>query len=152
MMELLLRVIVSLRRAKKDPKEGVVYDRVIKGGTLVTSGGVFPSDLAIQGERIAAVGVDLDGHEEIDARGLLVLPGGVDPHVHLEMPTATTRTSEDWTSGTQAAAWGGTTTVVDFIEPENGQGLIDALHARCMQADGQAGGRLQPAYDPDPGQ
>jgi dihydropyrimidinase len=115
-----------------------VYDRVIKGGTLVTAGGIFPSDLAIQGERIAALGRDLAGTQEIDARGLLVIPGGVDPHVHLEMRTATTRTSEDWASGTLAAAWGGTTTVVDFIEPENGQPLLDALHQRCMQADGHA--------------
>jgi dihydropyrimidinase len=111
-----------------------MYDLVIKDGMLVTTGGAFISDLAVQGAHIASIGHNLEGREEIDAQGLMVLPGGVDPHVHLEMPTATTRTSEDWSSGTLAAAYGGTTTVIDFVEPEGSQTLFEAFEQRRMQA------------------
>jgi dihydropyrimidinase len=95
-----------------------MYDLVIQKGTLITSDGPIQADIAVSGERIAAIGHDLTGQETIDASSLLVLPGAVDPHVHLEMPTALTRTSEDWASGTLAAAYGGTTTVIDFVEPK----------------------------------
>jgi len=115
-----------------------MYDRVIKGGTLVTAGGSFQTDLAIQGEKIKALGRNLEGKIDVDAHGLLVLPGGIDPHVHLEMPTATTRTSEDWSSGTMAAAFGGTTTVIDFVEPAKGQTLLDAFEQRRSEAHDSA--------------
>jgi len=113
-------------------------DLVIRNGRLVTPQGVFNADVAVCGDKIAMLGENLSGKQEVDASGLLVLPGGVDPHVHLEMPAGDIRTSEDWASGTLAAACGGTTTVIDFVEPEEGQSLLDALEARRHEAEGNA--------------
>jgi len=76
------------------------FDLVIHGGLLVSDSGSQKADLGIKDGKIAVVGLNLSGKEVLDASGLLVIPGGVDPHVHLNMPTATTRTSEDWFSGT----------------------------------------------------
>ncbi len=112
------------------------FDLVIKGGVIVSDDQVIQADLAINGEHIAALGNDLVGKETIDATGLLVLPGGVDPHVHLQMPTPTTVTSDDWSTGSLAAACGGTTTVIDFVEPLAGQSMQEALDLRKMEADG----------------
>lgn len=114
------------------------FDLVVRGGTLVTASEVFSADIGIRGERIAAVGEALTGGREIDARGLLVLPGAVDPHVHLQLDAGATQSSDDWETGTLAAACGGTTTVIDFIEPEPNGSLLNALAARRAQADGRA--------------
>lgn len=115
-----------------------IFDLVIKDGTLVTAEDTFPADIAIRGEKIAAVGTGLQGRQMIDARGKLVIPGGVDPHVHLQMPVGKTTTSDDWQSGTTAAVCGGTTTVIDFIEPCPQESLWQALKARRSQAEGHA--------------
>ncbi|TLN23469.1 hypothetical protein FDZ74_03900, partial [bacterium] len=122
----------SIRRASS------MFDTVIHGGTLLTPAGPLDADLAIAEGKIAAIGADLAGIELIDAAGLYVLPGAVDPHVHLDMPVGETRSSDDWRSGTLAAACGGTTTVIDFVEPAPGQPLLEALRARIRQAEGQA--------------
>lgn len=116
----------------------MIYDRVIVGGTLVTASGPVQADLAIQGERIAAIGRGLEGRHVLDARARLVIPGGVDPHVHLQMPSGATVSSDDWLSGTRAAALGGTTTVIDFVEPEPGQSLLEAYAQRRAEAEGRA--------------
>jgi dihydropyrimidinase len=113
-------------------------DLVIHGGKLITPEGILEVDLGVSGEKISAIGRGLVAEQIIDACGLLVLPGGVDPHVHLEMPTAVTVTSDDWESGTRAAACGGTTTVIDFVEPKDGQLLLEAFHLRRAQAEGCA--------------
>jgi len=113
-------------------------DLVIRGGTLVSDSGSQQADLGIKDGKIAAIGQHLIAKEVIDANGLFVVPGGIDPHVHLNMPTATTRTSEDWYSGTLAAAHGGTTTILDFVEPLPGETLNQALSARKAEAQGQA--------------
>jgi dihydropyrimidinase len=110
------------------------FDLVIRGGTLVTASGVFQADLGVRAGRIAAWGTGFDGRRVLDADGLLVLPGAVDPHVHLAMPAGATRSSDDWASGTLAAAFGGTTTVLDFIEPEPGDSLAAAKQARLEEA------------------
>lgn len=115
-----------------------MFDLVIRGGTLITAGETIRADLGITAGRIVAWGADLNGVTTVPAEGLLVLPGAVDPHVHLEMPTGVTITSDNWASGTLAAAWGGTTTVIDFVEPEPGQSLLAALAARRAQAAGRA--------------
>lgn len=116
-----------------------MHTKVIKNGTLITSAGVYKADVGIQGEKIASISNDLDGDETIDASGMLVVPGGVDPHVHLEMATKSTVTSDDWYSGTQAAAFGGTTTVIDFVELfQPKQLLMDAFNQRLDQAKGKA--------------
>lgn len=122
----------------KDFTINQALDLTIRGGTLVTAAGVFQADLGVTGGRIAAWGERLRGHRELDASGMLVLPGAVDPHVHLAMPAGPTQSSDDWASGTLAAACGGTTTVVDFVEPEPGQSLAEALEERRAQADGHA--------------
>jgi len=112
-------------------------DRIIKNGMLITPGGTFPADVGIVGEHIAALGEELHGAVELDATGCYVLPGGIDPHVHLQMPVGGYVSSDDFTSGTVAAALGGTTTVIDFVEPEPGEPLLEALEKRRGQADGR---------------
>ena len=91
--------------------------KVIRGGTVVTAEGSYPADVLVEGERIAAIGEGLRGDVEVDASGAYVMPGGIDPHVHLEMPFMGTSSTDDFYSGTVAAASGGTTTVVDFCIP-----------------------------------
>lgn len=115
-----------------------LFDLVVRGGTLVTGEGPVEADLGIRAGRIAAWGRGLSGRETLDASGRLVIPGGVDPHVHFEMPTPVTRTADDWSQGSLAALCGGTTTVVDFVEPEDDQPLMDAARARRAQADGRS--------------
>ena len=100
---------------------------VIKGGTVVTHDLSYPADVLIEGGRIADIGPNLRGDETLDATGCLVMPGGIDPHTHLEMPFMGTYSSDDFESGTRAALAGGTTMVVDFVLPGQGQGLLDGL-------------------------
>lgn len=112
-------------------------DLVIRDGTLITPSGPLRSDVGIVGAHIAGVGEDLDGAAEIDASGCYVLPGGIDPHVHLQMPAGDAVSSDDFASGTIAAALGGTTTIIDFVEPAPGESLLEALHKRRDEADGR---------------
>jgi dihydropyrimidinase len=116
----------------------MVYDLVIRDGTLVTAAEVFQADVGIHNGSIAAIGSDLSGKNVIDATDKLVIPGGIDPHVHLQMPLGDTTSSDDWNTGTIAAACGGTTTVIDFVEPKDGQSLTEAFKARYREADGRA--------------
>ena len=114
-----------------------MFDLLITNGLLVTSEAVSRADLGITGGRIAAIGEKLAGRETIDATGKLVLPGAVDEHVHLEMPVGEFASSDDFYTGTVAAACGGTTTVIDFSEPGPGQSLVEALAERRAKADGK---------------
>jgi dihydropyrimidinase len=114
-----------------------MFDLVIINGSLVTAEATVHADLGIAGGRIAAIGNSLAGRETIDAAGMLVLPGAVDEHVHLQMPVGEFTSSDDFYTGTVAAACGGTTTVVDFVEPAPGQPLLEALAARRAEADGR---------------
>ncbi len=112
-------------------------DLIVKNGTLVTSQGLVKTDLGIVGSHIAGITKYLFGPRMIDASGCYVLPGGVDPHVHLQMPAGDTMSSDDFASGTTAAALGGTTTIIDFVEPEPGEPFLDALEKRQAEADGR---------------
>jgi len=108
------------------------YDIVIANGTVVSASGEARADVAIRGETIAAVGPGLaatagPGAEILNAAGRLVIPGGVDVHVHLELPFCGTVSSDDWKTGTRAAAKGGVTTVIDFAIPYGNESLVDAL-------------------------
>ena len=114
------------------------FDLVITGGTLVTAAEMARADLGINGDKIAAIGQGLEGKQRLDASGQLVLPGAVDPHVHLDIDAGATRSSDDFETGTMAAACGGTTTVIDFVEPELGGSLVGGLAARLAEADGKA--------------
>ncbi len=100
---------------------------VIKGGTIVTADLTYKADVKIDGGKIIEIGPNLSGDTTLDAAGCYVMPGGIDPHVHLEMPFMGTYSSDDFESGTRAALSGGTTMVVDFCLPEPGQSLLDAL-------------------------
>jgi dihydropyrimidinase len=112
-----------------------MFDLVVVNGTLVTSDAVSRADLGIAGGQIVAVGQGLEGQESLDASGMLVLPGAIDEHVHLQMPIGDLVSSDDFFTGTVAAACGGTTTVIDFVEPAPGQSLVEALAERRAKAD-----------------
>lgn len=104
------------------------YDLVVRGGLVVTAADAFPADVAVRGGRIAALGDSLEpGVQEIDARGLQVLPGGVDVHTHLDLDLGGTRTADDFESGTAAAACGGITTICDYAWQARGQSLSAAV-------------------------
>ncbi|HCO55403.1 MAG TPA: dihydropyrimidinase [Pelagibacterium sp.] len=100
---------------------------VIKNGTIVTADLTYKADIKIEGETIVEIGPDLSGDSVLDASGCYVMPGGIDPHVHLEMPFMGTYSTDDFESGTRAALAGGTTMVVDFCLPSPGQSLLEAL-------------------------
>jgi len=99
---------------------------LIKGGDIVAADRSFKSDILIEGESIKAIGTGLSGTDVIDASGCFVMPGGIDPHTHLEMPFMGTTSADHYESGTKAALSGGTTMVVDFCIPTNGQPLLEA--------------------------
>ncbi len=113
-------------------------DKIIRGGTIVTADDTYTADIGIAGEKIAAIGVGLEGAETLDATGRLVMPGGIDVHTHLDMPFGGTVTADDWTSGTTAAACGGTTTVVDFAIQDFGSSLRKGVDAWFARAEGKA--------------
>ena len=100
---------------------------VIKGGTIVTADLTYVADVLVEGGKIIEIGKGLKGDETLDATGCYVMPGGIDPHTHLEMPFMGTYSSDDFESGTRAALAGGTTMVVDFALPNQGESLLDAL-------------------------
>jgi dihydropyrimidinase len=100
--------------------------KVIKGGAIVTHDRTYEADILIEGETIAEIGENLSGDEVIDASEAYVIPGGIDPHVHLQMPFMGTHSTDDFESGTLAAASGGTTMVVDFCIPAPDGSLLEA--------------------------
>ncbi|MDO8325931.1 MAG: amidohydrolase family protein, partial [Cypionkella sp.] len=99
---------------------------VIKNGTIVTADLTYTADVLIDQGKIIEIGPNLHGDKTLDATGCYVMPGGIDPHTHLEMPFMGTYSADDFESGTRAALAGGTTMVVDFVLPGQGQGLMDA--------------------------
>ncbi|MDN2566573.1 dihydropyrimidinase [Aquibium sp. A9E412] len=101
--------------------------KVIKNGTIVTADRTWKADVLVKHDKIVAIGPDLHGDHELDATGCYVMPGGIDPHTHLEMPFMGTYSTDDFESGTRAALSGGTTTVVDFCLPSPGQSLLEAI-------------------------
>ncbi|HYF90691.1 MAG TPA: dihydropyrimidinase [Symbiobacteriaceae bacterium] len=103
---------------------------MISGGTVVTAAGRMLADVRVEGAQVTAIGAGLraPGDEVIDAEGCYVLPGAIDPHTHIELPTGGGEFNADsWYSGTIAAAFGGTTTVIDMITQERGDSLGNAL-------------------------
>jgi len=113
--------------------------KVIKGGTIVAADRSYEADVLIEGEKVVSIGENLSGDTVIDAEGALIMPGGIDPHTHLEMPFMGTTTAETWQTGTYAALSGGTTLVVDFVLPDQG-GLLAALDVWEERAARQACG------------
>ncbi len=117
-----------------------MHQLLVAGGTIVSGGLRFTADLLAEDGIIRAVGTELraPGAEVLDARGLLVLPGGVDVHVHLPWPTGSHISSDDIASGTLAALHGGTTTLIDFVIPGETQSLAEALDGKLQEASGAA--------------
>ena len=99
----------------------------IKNGTVVTADLTYKADIQIEKGVITAIGPNLSGGTELDATGCYVMPGGIDPHTHLEMPFMGTYSTDDFESGTRAALSGGTTMVVDFALPSPDQSLLEAI-------------------------
>ena len=113
---------------------------LIRNGRIVTAESDYQADIFIEGEYIMAIGQALpfQAEREIDASGRLVFPGGIDPHVHLDMPFMGTFSSDDYTTGTKAALHGGTTMVIDFILQTQGDTLRSALTSWQQKANGKA--------------
>jgi dihydropyrimidinase len=113
---------------------------LIKNGTVVNADGQSKADVLFAGETIQKVGPDLgaEGHTVIDATGLLVMPGGVDVHTHLDMPFGGTVSADDYRTGTIASAVGGTTTVIDFVLQSRGHTMAEALETWLGKSDGKA--------------
>jgi dihydropyrimidinase len=104
---------------------------LITGGTVVTSEGEFRADVLCIDDTISAVGLNLSVPADariIDADGCYVMPGGIDPHTHMELPFMGTVASEDFFTGTSAAAAGGTTTIIDFVIPAPQESPLEAFH------------------------
>jgi dihydropyrimidinase len=113
-------------------------DLVVAGGTVATAGESYPADLGVRAGRIVQIGGDMpSAARRIDARGKLVIPGGVDPHTHFDSRSQGTVTADDWLTGTTAAACGGTTTVVDMCFPQKGGGLKEGLDEWHRRASGK---------------
>jgi dihydropyrimidinase len=117
------------------------FDTLITNGRVVTASDTYASDVAISNGKINAIGQDLprdNATKIIDAAGKLVLPGGIDVHTHLDMPFGGTKSADDFETGTKAAAFGGTTTLIDFAIQYKGQTLRTALDSWMQRAAGKA--------------
>ncbi|WBS04056.1 dihydropyrimidinase [Pseudoduganella sp. SL102] len=104
---------------------------IIRGGTVVNADRAFRADVLCDGDRIVAVGESLEapaGAQVIDASGQYVMPGGIDPHTHMNLPFMGTVTADDFYTGTAAGLAGGTTTIIDFVIPNPQQPLLEAYH------------------------
>ena len=104
------------------------FDLVVRGGTVVTAADTFRADIGIRDGRVVTIGEGLDGARKLDADGLLVLPGGVDTHCHIEQLRAGGGTDEEsFSTGSTACLAGGTTTVITFAAQFKGDGIIDTM-------------------------
>jgi dihydropyrimidinase len=114
---------------------------LIRGGTVVSPAGAVPMDVLVDGETIAALyapgaAAGITAEREIDATGKLVIPGGIDVHTHMEMPFGGTVSADSFETGTRAAAWGGTTTIIDFATHHQGERVQDILAQWHTKAGG----------------
>lgn len=109
---------------------------LIRNGQLVTANRIYTADLLIIGDKIARIEgtLNINADIQVDATGMLVLPGGIDPHVHLNLPTPAGYSADSFQSGTIAALYGGTTTLIDFVTPKQSETLTEALNKRLTEA------------------
>jgi dihydropyrimidinase len=112
---------------------------LIKNGRIVTAVDDYHADIFVNGAKVALIGKDLviEADKVIDAAGKLVIPGGIDPHTHLELPFGGTTTSDTFETGTRAAAFGGTTCIIDFAVQTRGTSTLKALDAWHAKAEGK---------------
>jgi dihydropyrimidinase len=114
---------------------------IVKNGTIVTATETYQGDILLEGEKISAIGLGFPAEQAdkvIEAAGMYVLPGAVDVHTHLDAPQMGTVTADDFESGTTAAAWGGTTTIVDFATQPTGGSLLQGYEIWHRKAAGKA--------------
>jgi dihydropyrimidinase len=113
---------------------------LIKNGRIVTSADDYFADVFIEGEKVTTIGKDLRlaADETIDAKGKLVIPGGIDPHTHMDMPFGGTTSADDFDTGTLAAAFGGTTCLIDFAIQTKGRSTLEGLDTWHAKAEGKA--------------
>ena len=111
---------------------------LIKNGMLVTAERTFAADIFVEDGKISRIEnpgtLSVSAEKTIDATGLLIFPGGIDPHVHMHLPTPAGFSSDDFYSGSRAALAGGTTTLIDFVTPHRGEPLKEALEKRKAEA------------------
>jgi dihydropyrimidinase len=113
---------------------------LIRNGRIVTAVDDYKADVLIEGETVSVIGarLEMEADRVLDATGKLVIPGGIDPHTHMELPFGGTQASDDFLTGTRAAAHGGTTTIIDFAVQYKGQALTEGLDAWHAKAEGKA--------------
>src|SRR5438874_10368901 len=111
---------------------------LIRNGRIVTAVDDYKADVLIDGETVSVIGakLEMEADRVIDAAGKLVIPGGIDPHTHMELPFGGTAASDTFETGTRAAAHGGTTTIIDFAVQYKGQSLREGLDNWHKKADG----------------
>ena len=117
------------------------FDMIIKNGCVVTATDSYVADIGISDGKVTAVGQELptqNANQVLDAKGKLVFPGGIDVHTHLDMPFGGTTSADDFETGTRAAAFGGTTTLIDFAIQYKGQALRKAFDTWMSKATGKA--------------
>ncbi|HKY05924.1 MAG TPA: dihydropyrimidinase [Blastocatellia bacterium] len=112
---------------------------LIKNGRVVTAVDDYKADILVEDDKVAVIGrsLDMEADLRIDASGKLVIPGGIDPHTHMELPFGGTSSSDDFRTGTIAAAHGGTTTIIDFAVQHHGQSLVEAVDNWHRKAEGK---------------
>src|SRR5260221_14695267 len=112
---------------------------IVKNGRIVTAVDDYHADILIEDGIIAMIArsIDVDADKIVDAKGRLVLPGGIDPHTHMELPFGGTSASDDFEAGTRAAAHGGPTTIIDFAVQSKGQTLQKAVAVCHKKPDGR---------------
>src|SRR5690348_10228770 len=119
----------------------MAFDTIISNGSVVTATDTYVADVALRDGKIAAIGKDLprqNATQVLEASGRYVLPGGIDVHTHLDMPFGGTTSADDFETGTRAAAFGGTTTLIDFAIQYKGQPLRAAFDAWMQKAASKA--------------
>src|ERR671916_610752 len=112
---------------------------LIRNGRIVTAVDDYKADVLVEGETVSVIGakLEMEADRVIDAAGKLVIPGGIDPHTHMELPFGGTQASDDFRTGTVAAAHGGTTTIIDFAVQYKGESLIEAVDNWHRKAEGK---------------
>src|SRR2546426_12207339 len=112
---------------------------LIKNGNVITAVDNYFADVLIEEGKVAVIGAKLtmEADRTIDASGKLVIPGGIDPHTHMELPFGGTFASDDFRTGTVAAAHGGTTTIIDFAVQYHGESLIQGVDNWHQKAEGK---------------